>query len=362
MLEKILKLPNGAKYYKCDLHNHTPFDKGFSTGGFTINSENDRLEFARKYLRWAKQQGIEILGITEHNDASWIPIFQQVEEEFDLTIFPGVELGVMDGKNAIHYIALFEPGTDGEEINHLISDLGLKPKARFHDDKSVKSLPKEKHGNMLTKKVQEESGIAFAAHMLSDSGLLKDQDGESRITTYKDSNLLAGEISGSLDDLAPDSFSRRCLSGQLDLYGDKKLALLNNSDGRAIEIKDGKSAMGSKYTYIKLSKPTIEGLRQAFIDHDSRVRLKDQLEDEDFPQIIGISIDNSFLQGENNDPFMLHFNPNLNCLIGGRGSGKSALVEIIRFAFNLDAKTEDSKKQATELIDYVLNSGAKITI
>jgi predicted ATPase len=46
----------------------------------------------------------------------------------------------------------------------------------------------------------------------------------------------------------------------------------------------------------------------------------------------------------------LELNPNLNCIIGGRGTGKSTLLELIRYAFDVQPKTETNDKQAQSLI------------
>jgi len=39
--------------------------------------------------------------------------------------------------------------------------------------------------------------------------------------------------------------------------------------------------------------------------------------------------------------FVLPFSPNLNCLIGGRGSGKSAILEVIKFLLPDKEQDED---------------------
>jgi len=59
---------------------------------------------------------------------------------------------------------------------------------------------------------------------------------------------------------------------------------------------------------------------------------------------------------------MLHLNPNLNAVIGGRGTGKSALLEAIRYAFDIPAKTQASQKQADELLRHTLGAGARVAV
>jgi predicted ATP-dependent endonuclease of OLD family len=56
----------------------------------------------------------------------------------------------------------------------------------------------------------------------------------------------------------------------------------------------------------------------------------------------------------------LKFNNNLNCLIGGRGVGKSAIIESIRYCLDLPYYAEKSFKN--EFIQNVVGSGGKIAI
>jgi energy-coupling factor transporter ATP-binding protein EcfA2 len=116
---------------------------------------------------------------------------------------------------------------------------------------------------------------------------------------------------------------------------------------------------------------SIEGLRQAFIDFDSRLRLDGEWREERYPRLIGIVAEGGFLAAKSqaetetttrSDPFMLHLNPNLNTIIGGRGSGKSALVELIRYAFDLPAKTKANEKQAGDILRATFPTGAKVMV
>ena len=107
---------------------------------------------------------------------------------------------------------------------------------------------------------------------------------------------------------------------------------------------------------------TIEGLRQAFLDFESRIRLEGDRREEHYPRLVGIAIEGGFLRGREGGPFLLHLNPNLNCIIGGRGAGKSALLEAIRYAFDIPAKTEANRQQADELLRNTLGAGARVTV
>jgi len=70
----------------------------------------------------------------------------------------------------------------------------------------------------------------------------------------------------------------------------------------------------------------------------------------------------------NNDKFTIPFSPNLNCLIGGRGSGKSAMIEAISFSldsnneFNRQAELKEKEQEDWYKRAAVTLMGCKIKI
>jgi ABC-type lipoprotein export system ATPase subunit len=98
--------------------------------------------------------------------------------------------------------------------------------------------------------------------------------------------------------------------------------------------------------------PTLEGVRQAFVVPATRIRFPIGLSTQwghvkhvqfldspapDWPRIASIRIDGGFHSGLNFD-----FAPRLNAVIGGKGAGKSTLIEILRYALEAgDALTEE---------------------
>jgi hypothetical protein len=64
-------LPAGARFLKADLQVHTPLDPRFQPR-LAGSGRDARAAAARDYLRAAKDRGVELVGVTEHNDVSWI--------------------------------------------------------------------------------------------------------------------------------------------------------------------------------------------------------------------------------------------------------------------------------------------------
>jgi ABC-type cobalamin/Fe3+-siderophores transport system ATPase subunit len=117
-----------------------------------------------------------------------------------------------------------------------------------------------------------------------------------------------------------------------------------------------------------MSEPSIESLRQASLDHESRIILPDDVSADTHPakrirqtKIQSISIKNvAFLADQE-----VYFSPNMNCVIGGRGSGKSTLLEYLRIILGKD-KTDDlddgTKDRIKRVQDTLNAAGAELEV
>jgi len=372
LLAQVLSTPNGARFYRVDFHNHTPHDPAFHCGGLAIDTDEEKAEFAREYVRHLKEtQQLEIVGITEHNDVSWLPYIQAAAQEAGLVVFPGIELGANDGKRQVHFLALFNPGTAAGTLDHFISSLGLLPDERFHPDGTPKLVDLDCRSltNRIVSTSPELRGIPIAAHASSKNGLFHELEGESRVLAYRDPHLLAVEIPAGRDVL--NDFERALVNGEQAHYDNKAVACLNHSDGRGlVETHPGCLPSGSRFSHIKLSTLSVEALRQAFIDFDSRIRLEGEDRAASAPRLLGLVVDGPqdarFLGAAPRDgavdPFVLHFNPNLNTLIGGRGTGKSSVIEALRYGLALEPRTVATQAQSRQIADTTLRAGTRVTI
>ena len=137
---------------------------------------------------------------------------------------------------------------------------------------------------------------------------------------------------------------------------DLVLAVVNARD--IVESKDLDDP--SATCWIKMSEISVEGLRQAFLDPGSRIRLNPQegeLETQDHAELVAITWEGGFLDGA-----AVHFNPNLNVLLGGRGAGKSTVIESVRYVLGLEPIGEDALKAQQGIVRQVLRSGTKISL
>jgi len=352
-MKDVIKKNNGANFCLADLHVHTPVDKGFKCPeGLDPQTSDGRKKLAKAYIKKTTEKGIEILGITEHNDVSWVDDIRSAAEGSGITVFPGIELAANSGSGGIHILAYFSPDTDKEILDDLITQLGLPRNDRFHEDGSPKMT--NKNLNDLLEFITSEGGICTAAHASSDKGILKSASltGEPRIKAWCNLNLLAAEIPGKRCDLT--GFEKNVFENNHDLYKRQwKMASICSSDARGVDD------IGSNATLIKLSSKTIGGLKQAFLDWESRIRHPRELETKKYSKIIGAKWSGGFLDG-----LSIRFNNNLNCLIGGKGTGKSTILETLRYAFGDEFRPEAEKarEQHQEILKEVFKGGSQITV
>ena len=115
--------------------------------------------------------------------------------------------------------------------------------------------------------------------------------------------------------------NRKRLSGEDNKWSLTEIYPLPTSDSRSASF----ATLGQNNTWIKLAQPTAEAIRQAFLGHQSRIHI----EQPQVPSLVVARIDiegSTILQNSK-----LELSPELNSTIGGRGSGKSSLLEYLSF-------------------------------
>jgi hypothetical protein len=345
---KARKLPSGARFYRCALQ----VNPGTYAGTFRGQpGKGDPDAYARAVLEKAKNIGVDVLAITDHNSVSGIPAFRTAAESHGVQVFPGFELTSSDG---VHVLCIYPQETDDEKLGRFLGGFGITNTAPSPDLCSKGFVE-------VVRQVREQGGVTVAAHVTNGKALLQLPSGQARIRAWKAPELLAIQIPGSVEDLPPEI--RQIVENRNPDYrrehaaGDKlAVAVVNAKDVARPEDLEDRSATCS----IKMSEVSIEGLRQAFLDPGSRIRLNPKegnLEPEEHAELVAMTWEGGFLDGA-----AIHFNPNLNVLVGGRGAGKSTIIESIRSVLALDPVGEEARKAHDGVVRHVLRSGTKISL
>jgi DNA repair ATPase RecN len=364
----------GMRWFKCDLQVQTPedgrhWDRDDPLRLPNPRGEQDLQEKARSYLRRCHEVGLEVIGVTDHNFcghriqrerflAHLIEQNRPVAEELgkaSLVIFPGFEVDI-----GFHVLCLFPPVRKSAALDvvcDVLTELGLRPDRRFNSQ-GPDDLRRD--GNYLPlaellRVVQgEHEGIVIAAHAFEDDGIAE-RDGRWA-GDYRNEDLLCVEVSG----YPLGAREKSVLQATSGAWLRRPPAFIQSSDAKStLAGPDGQpkaSSLGYRWTWIKMSEPSIEALRQAFLDPGSRIR---QRQEPDPTVVRHDRVESLSVQGVIflEDQEVL-FSPHLNCLIGGRGSGKSSLFEAVRFALRREddpaAKEQVDRIRATLAQESVL--------
>ncbi|MFH1113686.1 MAG: AAA family ATPase [Pseudomonadota bacterium] len=338
-IREALKLSNGARFYKCSLQVN-PFDYvSRHKNGSRFSNETD---YNTAMIEACKQKGIEIIAVTDHYRVRTARSLLQAAREAGIHAFPGFEAVTKDG---VHFLCLFDPQKDLDSLERVLGDCGV------HDDCTESPLGKYDAGELL-RESYNWGAICVAAHVAADGGLLKSLSGQSRINAWKSAHLLACSLPGPVSN-APDNLRPILENKNADYRRDVPPAIINAQDVSSPEDfdKPGSSC------WIKMSEISVEALRQAFLDPQSRIRLAGDAPPEEHSELVALAWQGGFLDGA-----AIHFNENLNVLVGGRGTGKSTVVESLRYVLSLEPLGEEARKAHEGIIRNVLKNGTKISL
>ena len=342
-------LPAGAVFHRCALQVN-PHHYGGTFRGQAATGDVDT--HARAIVNKALALGISVLAVTDHNDVSGVPAFRAAAAGHALHVFPGFELSSSEG---VHVLCLYPPNSDQDQLRLYLGAFGITD-PNPSSDLSPMALAE------ILAKVREQGGVTIAAHVTSDQGgMLKVLKGQARVRAWRNEHLLAAQIPGPVADLPYDLrqiVENRNADYRRNDAPEEKLAIaaINAKDIVEPDHLDDRAAT----CWIKMSEVSIEGLRQAFLDPGSRIRLnpkEGKLEPEEHTELLSLVWEGGFLDGAE-----VGFNPNLNVLVGGRGTGKSTIVESIRAVLGLDAGGAEAQKAHEGIVRYVLRNGTKVSL
>lgn len=303
----------GARFVRADLHVHTHKD-----------SDKDPAPELDKYIQAALDNDIEVLAITDHNRVDLVKPAIKAAEGTPLTVLPGIEISTRDG----HLLALFDP----DDLTALegfatAENLRLKdlPDGEKRSERSVLDLVQD---------IGDRGGLAIPAHVDKSSGICeKLQPGE--LVDLLTNPALAGLEFATADALQSwfkdeDTDPHRLAAWKARQANpelkERGLARLMSSDAHTPELV-GQDRSSRTLTRLRLDDPNFAAVRNA-IQNNPKARCKaEAVLPVDYPRVLEAKFQGGFLDGVTMD-----FTGNLNCLIGGRGSGKSTALLAIRTA------------------------------
>lgn len=337
-MQAALNLPNGARFYRCALQVN-PFAYLKSHGKPTQFKSEE--EYNKAIVETCLEVGIEVIAVTDHYRVKQSASLVHTARNAGLYAFNGFEAVTKDG---VHFLCLFDPDKD-ETLERFIGECGIH-------STDQPSPTGSKDASELLECAKNWGAVCIAAHVASDGGLLKKLSGQSRVNVWTNPDLLACALPGPIS-AAPDGIRQILENKDAEHRRDNPPAILNASD--VSDPENLKKVATS--CFIKMSAVSVEAFRQAFLDPASRIRLHSDPEPDLHAEFIAIAWEGGFLRDT-----AVHFNENLNVLVGGRGTGKSTMIESMRYALGLDPLGEEARKAHEGVIRNVLQSGTKVSL
>ena len=306
-------ISSGANFLKADLHIHSYGDGGsYDVDDHQMNPQN--------IVDTAISKGLYVISITDHNEISNSCVAVQYAQGKNILVIPGVELSTIQG----HLLLYFETP---HNLRMFMGQITISADKKTCQTGIVECLNKAKLYN----------GFGVLAHIDIDAGF------EKTIGAFnpqvdeiiKHENLYGLEISNKANvkwyteyDNSDKAADRKRLVNlrltALDKDNTDSLPKLMSSDAHTI-IKLGKNIDDeTKLTRLKMDNLTFESFRIALLSGSSRVRIENDLPDV-VPCFDSLTIEGGLLEKQ-----CIKFSKNLTCIIGGRGTGKSTLLECIR--------------------------------
>lgn len=314
----------GTKPFNIDFHVHTP----------NSNDYQEKDNSAADILIAAKKKNLSAIVITDHNTIAGVAEYLELAKVHDIVVFPGFEISTPKG----HFIAVFDPESSIEDIDDSLTTCGID-KSKRGDEKAISS-----DIDTVFEAITSRHGLVIAAHIDGPKGMFEaSKVGEDNIRIYKNKNLSAIE-------LINESERDKYILGQISGFN-RRMPCIQGSDAHTI------AEIGKRFSVVRMQHVNIRGLIQAFYEPKLRIFIPSEFSEVTFPYIKSIEVNQGFLSGQE-----FQFNPGLNCLIGGPGSGKSTILEFIRFCLNQVSTEEKFLVDNNGKLEDLAKINARITI
>jgi len=340
----------GTRWFKCDLHLHTTASECFEDKNIT----------PKQWVQRAIDQGLDCVAITDHNTGDMIDTIKSAATGTRLTVFPGVEITCDTSK--VHLLILFDVTKTTDDVNDFLIRCGID-RTMFANKlasstQTIFQIAEEAHkygAIVIPAHIDDFSGLGAISHdnLKSFFDLPHINAAQVAHAEFLNSGLQINnneELKTSLNEyynnplIAIDYTKMLEWQRAVQIALNKKVAIATFSDNPHApqHPKHGLAGIGSSYTWIKMDeKPTLEGLRQAFLLPEFRVKNVFISSSNPYktPElwIKSISITNTIIT-DSAAPLKIDFSPQLTTIIGGRGSGKSSILRFVRGLFNRTAE------------------------
>ena len=315
----------GARWWKFDFHTHTPASDDYGKGPTQASLKRT---MPKDWLLGFMRAGVDCVAVTDHNSGEWIDklqaalveLKQELHSDFrPLHLFPGVEI-TASGGGGVHILALLDVDKTSADVERLLGAVDYRGR-RGKSDMAAAASPVR-----VVEATDAAGGIPIPAHVDRPSGAWK-LPGNTLTPVLDSDRLFAMEVFDAGSE-KPELYRQRNLTW----------AEVLGSDAHHPSGPVGSRFPGSHYTWVKMGQPSIEGLRLALLDGAASSIRRSETEPGDpnrFPRLAieAVNVKNARCAGHG-DPLDVRFSPWMSTIVGGRGTGKSTIVEMLRLGLD----------------------------
>ena len=334
-----------ATWHAIDLHNHSPTSMDYK--GETEGA-------AKRTAERINQTDISVVMFTDHGQLPDKQFTSEVADKSGRLVLRGVELNVFvdawgKPENKVskdvffHLLIGFDPEADQPPeywLSHIYRE--CKESERLSGERSVRGIaaPLDK----LVEVIRDSNAILIPAHLHSTADAFKSRSIDD---IYSDSEFLryAKHYFTALE--VTSEKTAAFFDGQHDETGRLLKTCIRSSDAHEPGL------IGSRLSYAEMERPSYSELKAA-LELPSRTSLLEPSKPNSY--IVGLHVQGAFFPD-----LWLECSSYCNVLIGVKGSGKTSVLECLRYV--LGAEIPDSKKDGVgEHLDTILGSSGKVRV
>jgi len=315
----------GSNWWSFDFHNHTPASSDYNA--------NERGQLTpRNWLLVHMRAGTDCVAITDHNSGDWIDRLKQElvsmaneqprHAEFrEIHLFPGVELTASEG---LHVLAVYGPEEGAAKVH------GLLALARYNNDANNAHGMCNEGASTICDQIHQTGGVVILAHAEEINGIFHGTvDAAGKFTPTRPDRSIEQvlEKADAIEIHIENAPAIQHFAAKLE-----GLAIIDGSDSHRT------ANAGARRVWLKMAKPSIEGLKLALLDPASSLLRQASPPAAPANRITSLKIEQLLLRRQ---ALEVKFSPWFNSIIGGRGSGKSTLLESLRLAMARESDVEE---------------------
>ncbi|NNA13714.1 hypothetical protein HBN71_21460 [Pseudomonas lundensis] len=384
--------PKGSEWRLWDLHIHTPASYSYKGGSFSGKSPEEKAAAITKIVSNINESDVAVYAINDYwtfDGYLELRKAHKAGEVIHKTVFPAIELRIESAtKHRLNIHVIFSDKLTDQQLNDFkgqlrlrLIDRPLSDEALIEYARRLDSVKAKKHGAKdgylgdpvaLARIGAETAEITKASFEAALKAIPDDlrlvmvpydcyggmEKIDWKVQPSEDIYFMQlVDIVEERDQENIDLFACRktpaneaFIDNFVATIGGRPKPCVSGSDGHSIaSFKTWRAETKLKKTWIKAD-PTFDGLRQIIFEPTARVRVQESSPAESYikPFVSSVSIAQELSPFPDNPLYEnprfgaepeLVMNSDLVCLIGGRGTGKSCLVDYLGKAFGSATKT-----------------------